>query len=117
MTRKNWIFWTQTKKLPKSGFKSISVKQPDYEKFKEHYAKLKEMGMVPDGIRSFSGYVEYKVCQYIKEKDSLNKLAEKINTDLVPGKIPDDKNNNQHQYFQSGKKFYAIAKESTYVRT
>ena len=86
--KKASLFWTCFT-LPKSGFKSLTVSEKMYDEFESIYKELKELGKLPPGINSFSGYVVYKIENYIQEQESLQKLASKIMT--VPTKFTDNK--------------------------
>ena len=75
--------------MPKAGFKSVTIRESKYDEFKSIYNELKELGKLPPGIHSFSGYVTYKILNFIKEKESLHKLASKIL--VVPESFTDSK--------------------------
>ena len=75
--------------MPKPGFRSITIKKSYYDMFESTYNELKEMDKLPPGIQSFAGYVTYKMLNHIQEKESLFKLASKIN--IVPAKFTDNK--------------------------
>lgn len=51
--------------MPKKGFKSITVKENVYNYFMDEYKKVKDE-MAVKGIRSFSGYVTYRLSQLIE---------------------------------------------------
>ena len=73
--------------MPTKGFKSITLHEECYDSFESMYHELKKLDKVPPGITSFSGYVNYRMSKYVSEKQSLRKLANKINTDLIPEKF------------------------------
>jgi len=75
--------------MPKKGFRSITVSQEKYDEFESIYKELKELGKLLPGINSFTGYVTYKMLNYTKEKESLQKLASKIM--VVPKEFTDNK--------------------------
>ena len=75
--------------MPKKGFKSITTSKEKYDQFESIYKELKELGKLPPGINSFTGYVTHKVENYIQEKESLQKLASKIQ--IVPENFTDSK--------------------------
>jgi len=75
--------------MPKPGFKSITTSEEKYDEFESIYKELKELGKLPPGIQSFTGYVTYKILNYTQEKESLQKLASKIM--IVPTKFTDSK--------------------------
>lgn len=68
--------------MPAKGFKSITVSEKKYDDFQDIYNELKELGKLPPGINSFTGYVTYKMENYIQEQEALHKLASKIR--IVP---------------------------------
>lgn len=45
--------------IPKPGYKSITISQPDYDYWKEEWEKVKEQYRREKGITSFSGYICY----------------------------------------------------------
>jgi len=75
--------------MPKAGFKAITVSKSKYDEFEAIYKDLKELDKLPFGVNSFSGYVTYKLKNYIKERESLQKLASKIR--IVPENFTDNK--------------------------
>jgi hypothetical protein len=57
--------------LPKLGYKSITVKTEIYDYFFKEWLKIKDEYAISKGIRSFSGYITYRLAQLMKdEKDS-----------------------------------------------
>lgn len=71
--------------MPKKGFKSITIHTSDYDRLDSIYKELKELGTLPLGIRSLSGYVSYRFGHHVKEKQHLKNLASKI--EFVPKKF------------------------------
>ena len=77
--------------MPKKGFKSITMKEKDYDIFEAWYKEQKEKGIVPAGIHSFTGYIHHRFKEHLDEKQSLINLANKINPDLIPKKFLETK--------------------------
>jgi hypothetical protein len=71
------LFGTYVKKgskIPKKGYKSITVKAEIYDYFFNEWLKVKEEYAIKKGIRSFSGYVTSRLAELMeKEKKSLQK--------------------------------------------
>jgi hypothetical protein len=53
--------------MPKPGYKSITVKAEIYDYFFNEWLKVKEEYAISKGIRSFSAYVTYRLCQLMNE--------------------------------------------------
>lgn len=70
--------------MPKTGFRSITIRESNYDYLHSMYVDLKERGRVPPGIHSFSGYVDRKLDNHIKEKEALHKLAISLKKDGIP---------------------------------
>lgn len=63
--------------MPKKGYKSITVKAEVYDYFYREWLRIKEEYAIKKGIRSFSGYVTYRLALLMnedkKEKADLGK--------------------------------------------
>ena len=66
--------------MPKPNFKSITINEKKYDQFHSTYLELKELDKIPPGVSTFSGYVTHLMLNYVKEKETLSKLASKIKT-------------------------------------
>jgi hypothetical protein len=61
-------------KIPKKGYKSITVKAEIYDYFFNEWLKVKEEYTIKKGIRSFSGYVTFRLAELMeKEKNNSGK--------------------------------------------
>lgn len=70
-------------KVPKEGFKSITVSETVYNRFSDTYARNKK-ALEVKGIRSLSGYVSYMLEERMQENEALARhapLLEKISVD------------------------------------
>ena len=76
--------------MPHSGFKSLTIKDTFYDTMLIHYKNLKQTNNLPDGIHSFTGYIEHKLSSYLKERESLINLANQIKSDGIPEKFLTD---------------------------
>jgi len=54
-------------KMPRKGYKSITVKQHVYEYFYNEYSKVKEEYAIK-GVNSFSGYVSYRLSELLEQE-------------------------------------------------
>jgi hypothetical protein len=54
-------------KMPKKGFKSITVKVEVYDYFFNEWLKVKDEYAIKKGIRSFSAYVTYLLAELVSE--------------------------------------------------
>lgn len=63
--------------MPKKGYKSITVKAEVYDYFYREWLRIEEEYAIKKGIRSFSGYVTYRLALLMnedkKEKADLGK--------------------------------------------
>jgi hypothetical protein len=57
---------------PKKGYKSITVKTEIYDYFFQEWLKVKEEYTISKGIRSFSGYVTYRLAKLMNEDKKRN---------------------------------------------
>lgn len=79
--------------MPKSGFKSFSLKEGIYDEFFSKYVKNKEI-LELKGIHSFSGYIAYILNSAIKNHIVLkNSPFEKIYHDTTTVTIKDKQKN------------------------
>jgi len=53
--------------MPKHGYKSITVKTEIYDYFFKEWLRVKEEYTISKGIRSFSGYVTFRLAQLMNE--------------------------------------------------
>jgi hypothetical protein len=53
---------------PKSGYKSITVKEEIYDYFYNQWLEVKDEYSITKGIRSFSAYVTYRLAQLMEEE-------------------------------------------------
>lgn len=58
--------------MPKKGFKSITVSEKVYDYLYKEYLKVKDEYAVKKGIRSFSGYVTYRLFLLMEEEEKHN---------------------------------------------
>ncbi len=58
--------------MPKEGYKSITVKTEIYDYFYNEWLKVKEEYTISKGIRSFSGYVTYRLAQLMNDDKKRN---------------------------------------------
>ena len=64
-------------KLPKAGFKSITVAETVYDKFQDVYQKNKD-NLAMKGVNSFSGYVTYMLEEMMQKDKTFARYAPKI---------------------------------------
>ena len=64
-------------KLPKAGFKSITVSETVYDKFHEVYQKSKD-DLTMKGVNSFAGYVTYMLEEMMQKDKTFARYAPKI---------------------------------------
>ena len=64
-------------KMPKPGFKSITISETVYEKFFEVYKKNKD-NLTMKGVNSFAGYVTYLLEDVMKKDKTFARYAPKL---------------------------------------
>jgi len=64
-------------KLPKAGFKSITVSESVYDKFHEVYQKNKD-DLAMKGVNSFAGYVTYMLEEMMQKDKTFARYAPKL---------------------------------------
>ena len=64
-------------KMPKAGFKSITVSESVYDKFHDVFLKSKD-DLAMKGVNSFSGYVTYMLEKMMQKDKTLARYAPKI---------------------------------------
>ena len=64
-------------KMPKPGFKSITISETVYEKFYSVYEKSKD-SLTMKGINSFAGYITYMLEQNMQKDKTFAKFAPKL---------------------------------------
>ena len=74
-----WVLYCTVResKLPKAGFKSITVAETVYDKFQDVYQKNKE-SLTMKGVNSFSGYVTYMLEEMMQKDKTFARYAPKI---------------------------------------
>lgn len=55
-------------KMPKKGWKSITVKEDVYDYFKKEYDKRKVENKLEDGITSFTGFINHRLYQMLQQE-------------------------------------------------
>ena len=55
--------------MPKPGYKSITVQQKIYDYLMKEYKSQKDKLAIHDGIKSFSGYVTWRLAQMIEQDE------------------------------------------------
>ena len=58
--------------MPKKGFKSITVQEKVYDHFWQEWQKVKDEYAVKKGIRSFSGYISYRLSELMEQEKKRN---------------------------------------------
>ena len=58
--------------MPKKGFKTITVKENVYDFLWNEYQQVKEEYAIKKGIRSFSGYISYRLSQLMEQEKQRN---------------------------------------------
>jgi len=74
-----WVLYCTVResKLPKAGFKSITVAETVYDKFQDVYQKNKD-NLAMKGVNSFSGYVTYMLEEMMQKDKTFARYAPKI---------------------------------------
>ena len=71
------MYGKRKSKLPKAGFKSITVSETVYDKFQEVYQKSKD-DLAMKGVNSFSGYVTYMLEEMMQKTRSLHDILQSL---------------------------------------
>ena len=71
-------------KLPKEGFKSITVSEIVYNKFFDVYQKKKDE-LLMKGVNSFSGYITYMLEEKMQKDKTFARYAPKLEKISVDG--------------------------------
>ena len=105
-------------KMPKPGFKSITLSETVYDKFNEAYQKNKaELTM--KGVNSFAGYVTYLLEQMIQKDKTFARYApklEKVSIDSDRVVLKDNiKNRIAEVVIQNGELFCLLCDEKDCV--
>lgn len=58
--------------MPKSGFRTITVKENVYDYFWKEWQKVKDEYSIKKGIRSFSAYITYRLSELIEKEEQDN---------------------------------------------
>jgi hypothetical protein len=58
--------------MPKKGYKSITVKEEVYNYFYNEWLKVKNEYAIKRGIRSFSGYVTFRLAELLEKEKKDN---------------------------------------------
>ena len=74
----------EDRKLPKEGFKSITVSEVVYDKFHNVYQKNKNE-LVMKGVNSFAGYVTYMLEEMMQKDKTFARYAPKLEKISVDG--------------------------------
>ena len=65
--------YTIGERMPKKGYKTITVKAEVYDYFFNEWLKVKEEYAIKRGIRSFSAYICYHLAQLMDEEKRSDK--------------------------------------------
>ena len=74
----------EDRKLPKEGFKSITVSETVYDKFHDVYQKNKNE-LLMKGVNSFAGYVTYMLEEMMQKDKTFARYAPKLEKISVDG--------------------------------
>jgi len=74
----------EDRKLPKEGFKSITVSETVYDKFHDVYQKNKNE-LIMKGVNSFAGYVTYMLEEMMQKDKTFARYAPKLEKISVDG--------------------------------
>jgi len=69
-------------KMPKKGYKTITVKAEVYDYFFNEWVKVKDEYAIEKGIRSFSAFITYRLAQLMAE----DKMGENKNKSPKSGR-------------------------------
>jgi len=75
--------------MPKSGFTTISIKDAHYDHMLKWYNESKDIGVLDDGIESFTAFFVKKIIDSIIEQEAMRVFVSKIL--YVPDKFTETK--------------------------
>ncbi len=75
--------------MPNSGYKTISIKDEHYDHMMKWYKESKDIGVLNDGIESFTAFFVKKIIDSIIEQEAMRKFVSKII--YVPDKFTETK--------------------------
>ena len=115
-SRKSYIGeMTVSHKMPKSGFKSITVSEHVYNRFFETYEKNKK-GLELKGITSFSGYLTSMMEETMTKYEAFTRHApfmEEIDVEQNRIIVKDNKRNKVAEVFLKDEQLYCSLDENT----